>query len=155
MTIEPYAKAAKLELPKGAKAVYKLPPYDMQNGSIHKDDKGNLYVCSWIDGEATVIAKVYGYSDVAAPVRNTDNPLGDFMPDLRGAATWEEATKRVYEAIQNAVTNERVRCIQICEEEFEARFNSDYSMARRHDFSIVARSIQNKIRGDKIEGGWI
>lgn len=84
-------------------------------------------------------------------VRKADSTFV-FMPDLKGAISWEEATERVYNAIQNAVTNERVRCIQICEEEFEERFKSDYPMARRHDFSIVARSIQNKIRGYKSGG---
>lgn len=49
-------------------------------------------------------------------------------------------------AIARAIMAERERCLQICEAEYERRFNSDYPAARRHDFIVVARAIQKSIK---------
>lgn len=48
--------------------------------------------------------------------------------------------------IARAIMEERERCLQICEAEYERRFNSDYPAARRHDFIVVARAIQKSIK---------
>lgn len=70
-----------------------------------------------------------------------------------GDTSASEMAKKGYFDSDNAVLSaaiaimaERDRCIQICEDEYERRINSDYPADRRHDFVVVARSIQKAIR---------